>query len=87
MNRAYSLRQKEVINVLDGTRLGFVSDVEINLADGRIEGIVIPGQTRLFGLLGKDNEYIIPWDNIIKVGEDIILVEMDQRTLKKYFEY
>lgn len=87
MNRAYSLRQKEVINVLDGTRLGFVSDVEINLADGRIEGIIIPGQTRVFGLLGKDNEYIIPWDNIIKVGEDIILVEMDQRTLKKYFEY
>lgn len=87
MNRAYSLRQKEVINVLDGTRLGFVSDVEINLNDGRIEGIVIPGQSKLFGIFGKESEYIIPWDSIIKVGEDIILVEMDERTIKKYFEY
>lgn len=87
MNRAYNLKQKEVINVCDGTRLGFVSDVEINLSDGRIEGIIIPGSSKWLGILGKNSEYIIPWDSIIKVGEDIILVELDERTLKKFFEY
>lgn len=87
MNRAYNLKQKEVINVCDGTRLGFVSDVEINLSDGRIEGIVIPGPSKWFGILGKESDYIIPWDSIIKVGEDIILVEMDERTIRKFFEY
>lgn len=87
MNRAYSLRQKEVINVLDGTRLGYVCDVEINFNDGRIEGIVLPGQRRWFGIFGKQSEYIIPWENIIRVGDDIIIVEMDERTIRKYLEY
>lgn len=87
MNRAYDLRHKEVINICDGSRLGFVCDVEINFNDGRIEGIVIPGSSKLFGLFGKENEYIIPWENIIKIGEDIILVEMNERTMRKFLEY
>lgn len=87
MNRVGQLKHKEVINVCDGTRLGFVCDVEINLYDGRIEGIVIPCSNKFFGILGKENEYIIPWDNIVKIGEDIILVEMNERTMRKFLEY
>lgn len=87
MDRAYSLRQKEVINVNDGIRLGFVSDVVVDFNGGRIEGIVIPGGRKWFGILGKRSEYVIPWDNIVKIGEDIILVEMDERTLRKFLEY
>lgn len=86
MNRASEFRQKEVINIADGRRLGFVSDVEVNLEDGRIEAIVIPGGGRFFGFIGKDNEYVIPWDRIRKVGEDIILVDMDERFIRKYFD-
>jgi YlmC/YmxH family sporulation protein len=85
MNRSSDMKQKEVINVSDGKRLGFVSDIEIDLETGKIDAIILPGNTRIFGLLGKDNEFVIPWDRIKKIGEDIILVEMDDRFIRKYF--
>ena len=86
MCRTSDFRQKEVINISDGRRLGFVSDVEVNMEDGRLEAIILPGMARLFGLRGKDNEIIIPWDCIKKIGEDIILVDMDDRFMRKYFD-
>lgn len=86
MNRSSDFRQKEVININDGRRLGFVCDVEIDFENGRIEAIVIPGGGRLFGFLGKENDYVIPWDSIKKIGEDIILVDIDDRSTRKHFE-
>ncbi|MGE5614484.1 MAG: YlmC/YmxH family sporulation protein [Bacillota bacterium] len=86
MNRSSDFRQKEVINITDGKRLGFVSDVEIDLESGKIDAIILPGVGRLFGLLGKENEFIIPWDKIVKIGEDIILVDLDERFIRKYFD-
>jgi YlmC/YmxH family sporulation protein len=86
MNRASDFRQKEVINISDGRRLGFVSDVEIDLETGRVEAVILPGVGKLFGILGKDNEFVIPWDSIRKVGEDIILVDLDERYMRKYFD-
>jgi YlmC/YmxH family sporulation protein len=86
MNRTADLKQKEVINISDGRRLGFVSDVEFDLENGKIDAIVIPGGGRFFGIIGKDNEVIIPWERIKKIGEDIILVEMDDRFIRKYYE-
>lgn len=86
MYRSSELRQKEVINISDGKRLGFISDVEIDLEGGRIEAIVIPAGYRLFGLIGKENEFIIPWEKIKKIGEDIVLVDLDDRFIRKYFD-
>lgn len=86
MNRASDFRQKEVINLSDGRRLGFVSDVEIDLDSGKVEAIILPGVGKLFGLLGKDNEFSIQWDKIKKIGEDIILVDLDDRYIRKYFD-
>lgn len=86
MNRTGDLKRKEVINISDGKRLGFISDVEINLEDGRIDAIVIPGMTRFFGFSGKDSELIIPWEKVKKIGEDIVLVDMDERFIRKYFD-
>lgn len=76
MNRISDFRNKEVINISDGRRLGFVCDLEINMNDGRIEAMVIPGPGRFFWFFGRDSEYIIPWENVKKIGEDIILVEI-----------
>lgn len=87
MSRTSDFRQKEVINMSDGRRIGFVADVEIDLENGRIDSLIIPGSGRLFGLIGRDNEFVIPWDKVKKVGEDIILVDMDERFMRKYFEY
>ena len=69
MYRASELRQKEVINISDGRRVGFVNDVEINFDEGVIEALVIPGGGKMFGLLGRDDEFIIPWNRIKKSGK------------------
>ncbi|HHV60675.1 MAG TPA: YlmC/YmxH family sporulation protein [Clostridiaceae bacterium] len=86
MNRSSEFRNKEVINLSDGRRLGFVSDVEINFIDGRVEAIVIPTSNKIFGIIGSENEILIPWEKIRKIGEDIILVDVDERFLRKYFD-
>ena len=86
MNRSSDFKQKEVINVSDGRRLGFVSDVEIDLEQGRIEAIILPGVGKLLGFFGKDNEFVIPWDKIRENREDIILVDLDERYIRRYFD-
>lgn len=65
---------KDVVNISDGKKLGNIGDVEINLETGKIEAIVITGSSRILGLFGKEDEVVIPWKNIIKIGEDVILV-------------
>lgn len=86
MNRTGDLRQKEVINMTDGRRMGFVADIEINMVDGRIEALILPGTGKLFGILGKENEVVIPWDRVKIVGEDTILVDLDERLMRKILE-
>lgn len=65
---------KDVVNVSDGKRLGNIGDIEINLTTGKIEAVVISGSGRVLGFFGKDEDVVIPWKNIIKIGQDVILV-------------
>ena len=67
---------KEVICVCDGRRLGFVSDVVIELPEGQIVAIVIPGPCRFFGLWGRKDDFVIPWHCIRRIGPDIVLVDV-----------
>ncbi len=69
------LKTKEVINISDGARLGYVSDVEIDLQDGRLTAIIVPGAYRMMGFLGKEDDVIIKWENIKKIGDDIIIID------------
>lgn len=75
--RVTDLRCKEVINMCDGQRLGFVSDVEVKLPDGQVVALVVPGPCRFFGLFGRKDDFVIPWSCIHRMGSDIILVEID----------
>ncbi|WP_094547552.1 YlmC/YmxH family sporulation protein [Petroclostridium xylanilyticum] len=86
MVRASDFRQKEVINIADGKRLGFVYDVEIDMNKGVIESIIVPGPGKFLGLFGRDTDYVIPWNSIKKVGDDIILVDMNEGVMKRYIE-
>lgn len=70
-----ALRCKEVINLSDGCRLGYVSDLELELPDGRIHALILPGPCRFFKLFGRDGCYRIPWSCIRRIGDDLILVE------------
>jgi len=71
------LRYKEIINLNSGQRLGFVCDVEISLPEGKVTALIVPGTARFFGLFGREDDLIIPWDRITKIGADIILVDVE----------
>ena len=73
------LKNKEVINISDGRSLGFVSDIEVNLEKGAIEGIIIPAERGLFSWFHKGEEdRMIRWENVRTVGDDVILVDAGQ---------
>ncbi len=65
---------KDVVNISDGKKLGNIGDIEINLQTGKVEAIIIAGAGKILGFFGKDEDVVIPWKNIIKIGEDVILV-------------
>ena len=73
--RVTDLHCKEVICVCDGSRLGYVSDVELHLPEGRICAIVVPGKGRFWGLWGCREDFVIPWSSICRIGDDIILAD------------
>jgi YlmC/YmxH family sporulation protein len=68
---------KDVINIVDGKKLGQVSDLELDLRAGRIDSIVVPSQGKFFGLFGSSTDVVIPWKNIVKIGMDVVLVKLD----------
>ena len=71
------LRNKEIINLNSGHRLGFVYDAEITLDEGEVTALIVPGAARFFGIFGREEDILIPWDKITKIGEDIILVDLE----------
>ncbi len=73
--RIGDLRYKEVINVNTGLRLGYVSDGVFDIKTGRMRALVVPGAYRVMGLFGRNEDYVIPWEAIRRIGDDIILVE------------
>ena len=69
-------KSKEVINITDARRLGFVQDVCADLDTGKITSIVVPGSNKLLSMLSNENDIVITWDKIKCIGDDIILVEI-----------
>lgn len=68
------MRHKEVINVKDGMRLGSVCDLEIDTTNARVSAIVIYGKLRWLGLLGREDDVVVRWQDIQVIGDDTILV-------------
>ncbi|CEG26743.1 YlmC/YmxH family sporulation protein [Bacillus sp. B-jedd] len=76
MVRISDFQMKDVINVADGKKLGNVTDIDINLNTGKIQAVVIGGMGKVLGLFGKEEDTVIPWSNILKIGQDVILVRV-----------
>lgn len=74
-----ALHDKEVINICDGSRLGYVCDVAVETCSGKIVSITVPGECRIFSF-SKGNVLVIPWEKIERVGEDTILVNLPSRS-------
>lgn len=64
-------RDKQVVCMADGRLLGYVTEIEFDVCDGRITAVVVCGEG---GLLSRGDEVVIPWEKIEKIGEDVILV-------------
>lgn len=74
--RGLDFKHKEVININDGRRLGFVQDVTANLETGIITSIIVPGSNKPFNLFSSGNDIVIPWNKVKCIGDDVILVEI-----------
>jgi YlmC/YmxH family sporulation protein len=79
-------QSKDVINIVDGKKLGQVSDLELDLRQGRIDSIVVPHQGKFFGFFGNGTDVVIPWKNIVKIGLDVVLVKLDDPRLYRVAE-
>ncbi|MBQ2320435.1 MAG: YlmC/YmxH family sporulation protein [Lachnospiraceae bacterium] len=82
--RICELREKEVINICDGEKLGNVCDIEFEERTGKIIALIIPGPCKILGIIGRDQEYIIPYECVQRIGADVVLVEVERdKCLKK----
>ena len=77
--RISDLKQKEVINICDCKRLGYVGDVDFDMDTGCLLAIIVPGPGCFCGFLVREKEYIIPFCDICQVGNDIILVDIKEK--------
>ncbi len=76
-DKGLDFKHKEVINISDAKRLGYVQDVCADLGTGKITSIIVPGSTNKFmSLFSSNNDIVIPWEKIRCIGEDLILVEI-----------
>lgn len=71
------LCKKDVIQVGQGANLGRADDLRFNLQTAKIEGLVLFGRPKLFGLMGREEDVFIPWDEVETVGADVILVHTE----------
>lgn len=74
--KGLDFKHKEVVNITDGRRLGYVQDVTADLETGIITSIIVPGNNKILNMFSGNNDIIIPWKNIKCIGDDIILVEI-----------
>ena len=75
-SKGLDFKHKEVINITDGRRLGFVQDVCADLSSGAITSIIVPGSNKLLSMFSSSNDIVIEWQKIKCIGEDVILVEI-----------
>ena len=77
------MRQKEIINIKDGKRYGFIADIDIDEKSGKLKKIIVPANTKVFGIFGKESEYSISWTDIKQIGDDIILIDIDSKEISQ----
>lgn len=74
-SRFGEFKNKEIIDVSDGAKIGYVDDIVIDTQSADIISIVVYGRYRFFGLFGRDDDMIIDWEDIEIIGTDTILVK------------
>ncbi|WP_102027383.1 YlmC/YmxH family sporulation protein [Salirhabdus sp. Marseille-P4669] len=75
------LQMKDIVAIEDGRKLGFISDLEIDVDRGYIVALIISLGGKMLGFFGKEEEVVIPWNNIVTIGADVILVRTERPKL------
>ncbi|TCP52141.1 YlmC/YmxH family sporulation protein [Tumebacillus sp. BK434] len=76
MMKISDLQAKDVVSLSDGKRLGQVCDLDVDMENGVIRAIIVPGGGRFLGMFGNSQDIVIPWSSIVKIGADVILVDL-----------
>ena len=84
--RFCELQKKEVFNVTYCKCLGNVCDLDFDEKEGCIRALIVPGPAKFLGCVGREFELFIPWCRIVKIGPDIILVDIDEKEAKHKME-
>lgn len=72
------LKMKDVVNTLDGKKLGKIMDIEFDACTGQVEALVVPGEFKITDAIkGEKTGIVIPWNHICKIGENVILVQLN----------
>ena len=75
IQRIAELKNRQVVCVENGAILGFVNDIELDTSNGKLSAIVIYGKNKGLGIFGREDDVIIPWENISIIGDETILVK------------
>lgn len=77
--RLSDLEGKEVINLVDGARLGVIgeADMMVDIHTGEIQSIILPRKNTVFSLWMDRQHMIIPWNAVKKIGNEVVIVELD----------
>lgn len=74
--RLSDLQNKNLVNTSDGKNIGNIIDVNIDYKSGNINSFIIESKTNMFKFLNKDRDMEVRWEEIEKIGEDVILVNI-----------
>ncbi|MBQ8164920.1 MAG: YlmC/YmxH family sporulation protein [Clostridia bacterium] len=83
MHRLNDIIKMEVINLFDGRRVGYVSDVAADFHTGKIDSVIIYGEGKFFRKYNHNADIVIPFNKIVSVGEDLIIVDIDENLFDK----
>ncbi|MBR4554051.1 MAG: YlmC/YmxH family sporulation protein [Ruminococcus sp.] len=72
------LRNKEVVNVRTGEKIGYIDDLELDSSGGRVVSLIIYGRSRAFGLMGRDEDITVRCSDIELIGQDTVLVRFEK---------
>ena len=77
--RLSDLAGKEVINIIDGAKLGIIgeADMVIDIHTGEIQSIILPRKNNVFNLWIDRQHMIIPWQAVKRIGNEVVIVELD----------
>ena len=79
----FDIKGKDVINVRDGVRIGYICDILINEKKGVIDSIIVnKDERKLYGFWSRSKEYIIPFESVKKLEGDVVLTDFNKENIK-----